>query len=128
MAEDIKVAELTTYSVGDDGTSIVLRLNDSAGQPVALTFSLSDLGMLAMTLPTLIEVALRRQSGDQSLRYTHPMSDWSIEQSNDPAQLIITLKTPDGFGVSFLAPKSNARKLVGALSHAVETSKAAAVH
>jgi hypothetical protein len=51
MTADIKVRELTTYSVANDGSLVVLRITDQAGNPVALTFSIDDLGMLAMTLP-----------------------------------------------------------------------------
>ncbi len=128
MTVEIKVEELTTYSIACDGSSVVLRLTDQTGQPVALTFDIQVLGTLAMTLPTLIEAALRRQYRDASFRYTHPIGDWSIEQSNEPTKLIVTMKTKDGFGVSFSLPRMSAKALGGALSEAVAIASATALH
>lgn len=128
MTADIKVGELTTYSIGDEGNSIVLRLTDQHGQPVSLTFGVHDLGMLAMTLPTLIEAALRKQYGDANFRYTHPMGEWSVEQSSDPAQLIITMKTKDGFGVSFSVLHAKAEHFGNALTDAVSIPATPAFH
>lgn len=112
----IIVKEMTTYSISDDGTEITLSLIDKDNNPTSLVFQVPDLGNLAMTLPSLIEAALRRQLRDGSFRYAYPIGSWAIEQSTDPSSLIATLRTKDGFGVSFSMPRAHALQLAHALS------------
>lgn len=120
----IHVKEMTTYSISDDGQTVTLRPEDAAGNPTSLQFRIPDLGNLAMALPSLIEAALRRQLRDVSFRYAFPMGSWSVEQSADPASLIVTLRTKDGFGVSFSMPRNNALQLAHSLSE-IDLSPAA---
>ena len=54
-----------------------------------------------MTLPELINQALRSRFNDQSLRYAYPLASWTVEQSSDPQTIMVTLKTVDGFTVCF---------------------------
>jgi len=112
----ITVKKMTTYNISEDGKAVTLSLVDHAGNPASLEFQVPDLGNLAMTLPSLIEAALRRQLRDGSFRYAYPMGSWSIEQSTDPSFLIVTLRTKDGFGVSFSMPRDNALQLAHSLS------------
>ncbi|MBX9864636.1 MAG: hypothetical protein K2Y42_18005 [Hyphomicrobium sp.] len=112
----INVKEMTTYNISDDGETVTLSLEDEAGTATSLKFRIPDLGNLAITLPSLIEAALRRQLRDASFRYAFPMGAWSIEQATDPASLIVTLRTKDGFGVSFSMPRNNALQLAHSLS------------
>lgn len=112
----INVKEMTTYNISDDGKTVTLGLEDDAGTSTSLSFQIPDLGNLAMTLPSLIEAALRRQLRDGSFRYAYPIGSWSIEQSTDPSALIVTLRTEDGFGVSFSMPRNNALQLAHSLS------------
>lgn len=114
MAIDVK--EMTTYAISDDGKTVTLSLVDATGNPTSLRFQIPDLGNLAMTLPTLIEAALRRQLRNNSFRYTYPIGSWVIEQSTDPSSLIVTLRTTDGFGVSFSMPRADVFQFAGALS------------
>ena len=108
---NIEVDELTTYKISEDGESVVLRLKDEAGKEISLSFKISDLGNLVMTLPGLIEGALRRQYGDASFRFAYPVGSWSVEEAADPGALIVTMRTQDGFGVSFSMARGNAEKL-----------------
>ena len=101
MDIDVKVKELTTYDIGDDGKSVTLRLTDVDGTRVSLSFQIPDLGNLAMTLPSLIEAALRRQYRDGSFRFAYPTDTWSVEEASDPSRLILTLRTSDGFACEF---------------------------
>jgi len=123
----IDVRELTTYDISDDGKSVVLNLVDAAGEPTSLRFLTPDLGNLSLTLPNLIETALRRQYADTSLRYAFPMGSWSIEEASDPATLIVTLRTKDGFGVSFSMGRANARQLSQSLFEAFAKASAIAI-
>src|SRR6185437_9033891 len=60
----IGVRSLSTYSVGADGDTIALDLLDSNENTVTLDMSVDQVGMLAMTLPKLIETALKRRFHD----------------------------------------------------------------
>jgi hypothetical protein len=68
-----------------------------------------------MTLPGLIDKALQTRFGDQSLRYAYPLSSWVVEQSSDPTQGVVTLRTVDGFSVCFSIPRQQQIELGEAL-------------
>ena len=112
----IDVTEMTAYAISDEGDAVTLSLVGSDGTPTSLRFQIPDLGNLAITLPSLIEAALRRQLRNTSFRYTYPIGSWTIEQSSDPSFFIVTLKTTDGFGVSFSMSRGSLFQLAQALS------------
>ena len=116
---NIEVQALTTYKVDADGQSVALGMKDTSGSSTTLKMRISELGNLVMTLPSIIEAALRRQYRDASLRYTYPLASWQVEPASDPANLIVTLRTEDGFGVSFSLPRQRAPQLGQAISAAV---------
>ena len=107
----IDVQTLTTYNIDDDGRTVAVGLMDTAGNQTTPNLQISELGVLAMTLPSLIEPALRRQYRDASLRYTHPIGSWHVEAASDPSSLIVTMRTPDGYGVSFAMSRAKAEEL-----------------
>lgn len=117
---DISVCELTTYEISADGKSVLLNVLDEHGNTRALAFKIPELGNLVVTLPALIEAALRRQIRDASFRFTFPMGSWSIEQAADPTSVIVTLRTRDGFGVSYSMSTRMAEEFGDSLA-AVET-------
>lgn len=121
------VKELTTYKISEDGQSVTLKMLDEVGTESALSFGIGELGNLVMTLPGLIETALQRQLRDGSFRFAYPVGSWAIEESTDPSSLIVTLRTKDGFGVSFSMPRGNAMKLAHSLSE-VEHKPALVAH
>ena len=69
----IDVQALTEFNVETDGHSVTLQVIDAMGSPVNLNLQVDQLGQLAMTLPSLIDAAIRRQYGDSSFRFTYPM-------------------------------------------------------
>jgi len=113
---EIKVRQLTTCEVASDGGAISLGFEDLAGNPAAVSVSLNQVGALIMTLPGLLEAALKARYGDQSLRYAYPLASWVLEQSTDTTQRIITLQTEDGFKVRFSIPKAEQSLLGEALT------------
>ncbi|OAF20027.1 hypothetical protein [Bradyrhizobium neotropicale] len=113
---EIKVRSLTTCEVAADGGAISLGFEDATGNPAAVSISLNQVGALLMTLPGLIETALKTRYGDQSLRYAYPLASWVLEQSTDTSQRIITLATEDGFKVRFSIPKAEQDLLGEALT------------
>jgi hypothetical protein len=98
---EIDTQALTTYEVAADGGAILLGFVDARGKPATIKLTLNQVGALAMTLPGLIDKALQTRFGDHSLRYAYPLASWVVEQSSDPAQGMITLRTTDGFSVCF---------------------------
>ena len=113
---DIDTQALTTCEVAPDGGAISLGFVDSTGRPATIRLSLNQIGALAMTLPGLIDKALRALYGDQSLRYAYPLESWAVEQSSDPTTGMITHSTVDGFSVCFSMPRSQQSELGEALA------------
>ena len=112
---EIDTQSLTTCEVTADGGAISLGFVDSTGNPATIRLSLNQVGALAMTLPGLIDKALQTRFGDRSLRYAYPLESWVVEQSSDPAQGMVTLKTVDGFSVCFSIPRQQQSELGEAL-------------
>ncbi|MBI5132631.1 MAG: hypothetical protein HZA66_24600 [Rhodopseudomonas palustris] len=95
---------LTNCAVSADGTTLVLGFEDSRGRKASLELPIEQAGSLAMTLPSLIEHAVRKRFQDSSLRYSYPLKSWQIERSSDPSTGMVTLRTTDGFSVCFSMP------------------------
>jgi hypothetical protein len=112
---EIDTQALTTCEVAADGGAISLGFVDSTGNPATIRLSLNQVGALAMTLPSLIDKALQSRFGDQSLRYAYPLESWVVEQSSDPSEVMVTLRTVDGFSVCFSIPRQQQNALGEAL-------------
>jgi hypothetical protein len=112
---EIETQALTTCEVSPDGGAVSLGFVDAQGKPATIRLSLNQVGALAMTLPGLIDKALQTRFGDQSLRYAYPLASWVVEQSSDPTQGMITLRTVDGFSVCFSIPRAQQNELGEAL-------------
>jgi hypothetical protein len=113
---EIDIQALTTCEVAPDGDAISLGFIDSTGSPATVRLSLEQAGALLMTLPGLIDTAVQRAYRDRSLRYTYPLASWSVEQSSDPTQRIVTLRTIAGFSVCFSIPREQQIELGEALA------------
>jgi hypothetical protein len=61
-------------------------------------------------------LARQTRFGDQSLRYAYPLASWVVEQSSDPTQGMVTLRTVDGFSVCFSIPREQQSELGEALA------------
>ena len=112
---EIDTQALTTCEVAPDGRAISLGFVDSTGRSATIRLSLNQVGALAMTLPGLIDKALQTRFGDHSLRYAYPLASWMVEQSTDPTQGMVTLRTVDGFSVCFSIPRQQQSELGAAL-------------
>ncbi len=113
---EIATQALTTCEVAADGAAISLGFVDVTGKPATIRLSLNQVGALAMTLPGLIDKALQTRFGDHSLRYAYPLASWAVEQSSDPTQGMMTLRTVDGFSVCFSIPRQQQSELGEALA------------
>src|SRR5262249_7390097 len=112
---EIETQSLTTCEVAPDGGVISLGFVDSQGKPATIRMSLYQVGALIMTLPSLMDKALQIRFGDTSLRFTYPLESWTVEQSTDPSQGMVTLRTVDGFSVCFSIPREQQSELGEAL-------------
>jgi hypothetical protein len=112
---EIDAQVLTTCEVAADGGTISLGFVDSTGIPATIRLSLNQIGALAMTLPSLIDKALQTRFGDHSLRHAYPLASWVIEQSSDPREVMVTLRTVEGFSVCFAMPRQQQSELGEAL-------------
>ncbi len=95
------VQELTTFIVANDGAQLHMNFTCQDVGQVSLSFPTECLQGLMMTLPQMMNQAIRTRYRDQSLRLVYPAENIRIELSSDPKTLIVTLTTPDGFEVSF---------------------------
>ena len=125
---NIDVKALTTYRISEDGESASLRVMDDAGVETSLNFGIDDLANILMTLPGLIEAALQRRYQDAAFRFAYPIGSWSIEEASDAGSLIVTLRTSDGFGVSFSMGSGKAEKLGTSLAASVTPRDPAVAH
>ncbi len=106
---------LTTCDTTADGTAISIGFIGRTGRPAAVEFPVDQIGALIVTLPGLIDKALRRRFRDDSLRFTYPLGSWAFERSSDSATNIVTLRTVDGFEVRFSIQQSQQIELGEAL-------------
>lgn len=96
-----RAKSLSTFSVRPDGASVTIGVADEKGKADALMLPTDCLRELIMTLPEMMRRALRLQHQDPGLRLVYRTAGWEIERSRVPGTFIVTLRTPDGFHVSF---------------------------
>jgi hypothetical protein len=107
----IRAKHLTTFSVAPDGSSVAIGVADEEGQSAALMLPAECLMALIMTLPDMMRRALRLQHGDPSLRLVYPVASWEVEYGARPEIRIVTLRTSDGFHVSFGMTTNDLREI-----------------
>lgn len=113
---DIESQSLTTCEVAPDGNTVILGFTDSQGTSARIRLPLNQIGALAMTLPDLINKALRSRYSDPTLRYAYPLASWTLEQSSQPGTGMMTLSTTDGFSVCFAIEREVQQMLAEALA------------
>jgi hypothetical protein len=100
----IRSKTLTTCSVTNDGSNVDLEFLDQAGDTVTLELSVEQAEAIVMTLPHLLARAVRLQTGNSDARFVFGLHEWALEDAKDQNCLIATLKTTNGFEVSFGIP------------------------
>jgi hypothetical protein len=110
----IRAKCLTTFSVAPDGCTIAIGVADEEGSAGALILPADCLKELMMTLPEMMRQALRHQHDDPSLRLVYRTAGWEVERSKVPGTFIVTLRTPDGFHISFALTAADLADMAGA--------------
>lgn len=114
----IRVKSLTAFSVAPDGANIAIGVADEDGGAGALTLPTDCLRELMMTLPEMMRRALRLQHHDPSLRLVYGTAGWEVERSTVSGTFIVTLRTPDGFHVSFALTAADLSDMAAAAAEA----------
>jgi hypothetical protein len=117
-----EVLALTECGVAPEDGRLNLGFRTAGGDNSTLTVSVEQAGALLMTLPRLIERALRERHADPSLRYVFPLGDWTLETAPEQGQIILNLKTSDGFAISFVIARDAVANLAAALDETGEVT------
>ncbi len=119
---------LTTCQVDPSGDSFRLGLEDADGRPASLVLPTDCLRSLLMTLPQLIEMALKARYRDDTLKLVYPMGGYSLEAAAGSDSTILTMTTPDGFRVSFALSREDAGGLATSLVESDGTTRRVALN
>jgi hypothetical protein len=101
MSKNHTVSDFTACEVSGDGSRISLSYRDATGATRQLDLSAEQAGSLAMTLPRLLNAALRARNRDPSLRFVFPLAECDLEAAAGSPHRILSLRTSDGFEVCF---------------------------
>lgn len=107
----INCSTLTTCHAGGNGEIVTLEFIDEDGRSISLRLAFAHAQSLAMTLPRLLTQAVKAQTTQDNARYVFPLGEWALEGVEGDRSLILTLKTEDGFAVSFRMPPSAGKSL-----------------
>ncbi|WP_088344616.1 MULTISPECIES: hypothetical protein [Rhodomicrobium] len=99
--KDITGEKLVALEISADGCRLRMGFTQPDGDLGTLNFPVECLQSLILTLPQLMEQALRLRYRDESLRLVYPAQTLRIEQASDGTTFIVTMETSDGFSVSF---------------------------
>ncbi len=121
----IYCSKLTTCDAVGNGETVKLDLIDEDGRPISLRLSFEHAQSIAMTLPRLLTQAVKAQTGQDNARYVFPLGQWLLEGIEDRRSFILTLKTVDGFEVSFRVPHDACRALGWTLQHEADNESEA---
>jgi hypothetical protein len=88
----IDATELIGVRLSSDGKLLRLRLRDQGGRTIAMSLPASWLNTIQNALPRQID------SGA-----VYPLDSWSMDRAEGGLDLVLTLRTPEGLTVSFLA-------------------------
>jgi hypothetical protein len=88
-------------AVSPDGGSISLTQSNKDRKRCQVVLTFDEASSLAMTLPRLLKMALRRRYSDCALRHVYPLRDYGVECASDLRHLTVTLAADDGFDIVF---------------------------
>jgi hypothetical protein len=124
-AVKIHSERLTTCRVAPDGSSIGLDFVDRSGAAVTVELPIEQAEAMVMTLPHLLACAVKRRTGNDEARYVFSLDEWSLESARNQACVIATLKTADGFEVSFAIPFEACQSLGFSLQRGADQARIA---
>jgi hypothetical protein len=124
VKNEIDAAALTTFEVTLDGSAVRLNVLDKAGEPASLLLPAECVNQFLMTIPRMVEAALRKTHGDDSLRFVHPIENFTLDlagqEGDGEPHLILTLQTGGGFKASFGAGEEVMKELGHSIVNNIE--------
>ncbi len=93
--------EDNSCAVSPEGDKIFITLHGKRGEPQEVTLSFDEASALAMTLPRLLMMAMRRRFSDSAARHVYPVQDHIVECASDQRHVLLTLSCGGGFDVVF---------------------------
>jgi len=103
MTGGLDINDLLRFEASADGTSVRLIAVEKDGSSIAIAFTMTCLSRLMLTLPKMINAVVQQRGNDPSLQVVYPLDTLTVELAGDQRTRILTLKTPDNFGISFTA-------------------------
>ena len=97
----LDVKTLTDVGVAPDGGSVQLQVNDQAGQTSIINLPTDSLNSLIITLPGLLNRAMKLRHNDDTLRLVYSLGSYRLERAPTDDVYILSLSTPDHFTISF---------------------------
>jgi hypothetical protein len=114
----INATTLTTLTVAPDGSMVSINVAEADGAPASLVLPSDALRSLIMSLPPLMQQALRLRYRDPSLRLVYPLGTWRLESSTEAGRLLLALATSDGFEVTFSIAVEELKRIADAAARA----------
>jgi hypothetical protein len=121
-ARPIAVQSLTHCDVCCSGRHVEIGFTDHCGKPGLIYLPHESLSALLLTLSAALREASERRTGATGMHLVHPLAAWGLDPNGDDQSIILTLKAPDGFDVSFRA----AAPVASALGEALKRARASA--
>ena len=106
---------LTTCEVDESGEFFRLNFEQEDGRPSSITLPIDCMHAFLMTLPGMIERALKARYHDNDYLLVYPTGGWMLQQAAHTDQTILTLQTHDGFKVAFALSPQDASDLASSL-------------
>ncbi len=100
-----------------------MQLLDSAGQVNTLQFSTECINTLVMNLPEMALSAIQVKYNDPSLRVTYPLDTFDLMFGATRDARVLTLKTSEGFSVSFALTEAQCHAISDAASSPIAWPK-----
>ncbi|MDX3968625.1 MAG: hypothetical protein QHD01_18790 [Bradyrhizobium sp.] len=106
--------QLTTCNVTSGGKKIRFDFVAQTGEPMSIEMSFGQAESLVMTIPQLLSMGLKMQTGDAQARYVFSVGAWSLEAAKGNRR-ILSIRTPDGFEVAFAMSSETSMAMGSAL-------------
>jgi hypothetical protein len=113
-------SKLTTCQIAADGQAMRLHFLDGNGQPTFLELPHDQAQALVMTLPHLLTAALQIRTGNANARYVFPLEHWAFELADIENNVLLTLRTTDGFDTCFSVRPETCQQIGTALYSAAD--------
>jgi hypothetical protein len=94
-------SELASCGVVDAGRAVRLNLLDQAGNSTFVELPFDQAASVVLTLPSLLTRALQVRTGSADARYVLSAAQWALELAQGGNNLLLSLRTEDGFDVCF---------------------------